>query len=108
MLMDVKGAGELKATVAKKKISQKVNRFLSDILSGKIDNIHTAEKVYLKKIKTGENLLNSSNDKNARELSYVMHTVKNAVLGALLLSELENEEQDTTDMPELETEEPAT
>ena len=61
-------------------------KILDDILSGKI-NRHNAEKEYIEKIKSDEDLLRNSKsfakNKNAQELASIMNDVKEAILGGV-------------------------
>ena len=88
------------------------NKFLDDIMSGKI-NKYNAAKEYGEKIRNNENLLRSykgfSKSKNAKEIAGIINDVKNDIFGCLLPSELEDnvESIDIRGMLQLETEKEA-
>ena len=90
-----------------------MNRFLNDIFSGKIDNIYTAEKEFLEKIKEDGDLLRNykqfAKDVNAQTLASIIDDLKHAIFGVLLPSEQKSckQQSDTTEMPELEDEQEA-
>ena len=87
-----------------------IGNFISDILSGKINNKYDAEDEYIKKIKDDEDYLNSvkSTNKLYLHLKNIFDKTKFALFGVLFPLQ---EKPDTTkydkDMPALETEEEA-
>ena len=90
-----------------------VSRFIGDILSGKINNKHDAEKTY-REIMKDENLLrnykNFSRKKNSQTIATIISNLGYAVFGPLLRSKDnagDTENVDIRNMPHLESEEDA-
>ena len=103
---------ELEAITDSKVVNLKrVSRFIDDILSGKINNKHDAEKI-CREIMEDENLLrryrNFSKNKNVQTIATIISNLGYAVFGLYLPSKCnanDVENVDIRDMPGLESEE---